>query len=391
MESSSYSGEYPSRRGLVFPTDKEEGWFDSASVGSPRVHRYYHDEGNRWVMWYHGQDNEWNKEGKGVMDVGTGSRIGRAESTDGLTWRRTAGQMAMSSVLDKNTEQWWGFDTAHVGLGDVNLGASSRVATESSVYFMYYFGGDYEETDVQAEFGLSNPVVCGDSNAPPKGVRMRIGVALSQDGLNWCRVEGEHPTGACVDVGGSGEWDRLFVGWPVVINHMEKEFRMYYHALDPDTNKFRVGMATSQDGLAWEKKGPVFDGGPEGSFDERGAGRRRIVMHKGVYHMVYEGVDKDGVHALGLATSKDGIKWERHSDQPIFERSPPGSGAWDAGGVSSPEIVETDGGMWYLYYSGSPEKKEGGEGDGGGVLGKSAIGVAVAVGDDLTKWTRLET
>lgn len=64
--------------------------------------------------------------------------------------------MALSSVLDKNTEQWWCFDTAHVGLGDVNLGASSKVATESSVYFMYYFGGDYEETDVQAEFGLSN-------------------------------------------------------------------------------------------------------------------------------------------------------------------------------------------------------------------------------------------
>ena len=29
-------------------------------------------------------------------------------------------------------------------------------------------------------------------------------------------MEGEHPTGACVDVGGEGEWDRLFVGWPVV-------------------------------------------------------------------------------------------------------------------------------------------------------------------------------
>ena len=43
-----------------------------------------------------------------------------------------------------------------MGLGDVNLGASSKVVTESSVYFMYYFGGDYEETDVQAEFGLSN-------------------------------------------------------------------------------------------------------------------------------------------------------------------------------------------------------------------------------------------
>ena len=42
-----------------------------------------------------------------------------------------------------------------------------------------------------------------------------------------------------------------------------------------------AGMATSQDGLAWEKKGPVFDGGPEGAFDEMGAGRRRIVMHNG--------------------------------------------------------------------------------------------------------------
>lgn len=56
-----------------------------------------------------------------------------------------------------------------------------------------------------------------------------------------CRVEGEHPTGACVDVGGEGQWDRLFVGWPVVVNHKELEFRMYYHSLDPDTKKFTVG------------------------------------------------------------------------------------------------------------------------------------------------------
>lgn len=40
--------------------------------------------------------------------------------------------------------------------------------------------------------------------------------------------------------------------------------------------------------------------------------------------MVYEGIDKDGVHALGLATSADGVKWERKSNDPIFERSPPG-------------------------------------------------------------------
>ena len=32
-------GESSSSRGLVFPTDMEAGWFDSATVGSPRVHR----------------------------------------------------------------------------------------------------------------------------------------------------------------------------------------------------------------------------------------------------------------------------------------------------------------------------------------------------------------
>lgn len=40
--------------------------------------------------------------------------------------------------------------------------------------------------------------------------------------------------------------------------------------------------------------------------------------------MVYEGINKEGVHSLGLATSVDGVEWERKSDKPIFERSPPG-------------------------------------------------------------------
>lgn len=65
--------------------------------------------------------------------------------------------MQLNSVLDINTEQWWGFDTAHVGLGDVNLALSNRVATDSSVYFMYYFGGNRESTDLM-EYGLSRKV-----------------------------------------------------------------------------------------------------------------------------------------------------------------------------------------------------------------------------------------
>ena len=44
--------------------------------------------------------------------------------------------------------------------------------------------------------------------------RMRPGLAMSQDGLNWARIEGEHHTGALLDVGEEGDWDELFIANP---------------------------------------------------------------------------------------------------------------------------------------------------------------------------------
>ena len=44
--------------------------------------------------------------------------------------------------------------------------------------------------------------------------RMRPGLAMSQDGLNWARIEGEHHTGALLDVGAEGDWDELFIANP---------------------------------------------------------------------------------------------------------------------------------------------------------------------------------
>jgi hypothetical protein len=73
---------------------------------------------------------------------------------------------------------------------------------------MYYFGGNYEAVSL-APHSTNDKTI--------KGMRMRIGLALSQDGIHWSRVEGEYPTGAIVDVGDAGEFDALFVGWPQVL------------------------------------------------------------------------------------------------------------------------------------------------------------------------------
>ena len=66
-----------------------------------------------------------------------------------------------------------------------------------------------------------------------------------------------------------------------------------------------------------------------------------------------------------------------------------GSGAWDAGGVSNPELVDTENGEWYLYYTGQVEKSLGGQQS--ETAARSAVGVAVATGNDFTTWTRIET
>jgi hypothetical protein len=45
-------------------------------------------------------------------------------------------------------------------------------------------------------------------------------------------LEGEHPSGASLDVGRAGDYDHLMVGWPVVVNHNEQVYRMYYGTFD---------------------------------------------------------------------------------------------------------------------------------------------------------------
>lgn len=227
-------------------------------------------------------------------------RIGRATSRDGLVWKKTDGPEEQGSVLDVNQDAWWGFDTSHVGLGDVTFTAAPNPQGLGDIgaYFMYFFGGDNADDHPEA-MGM-------------RGHTLKIGVAVSQDGYHWSRVEGEHPSGAVIDLEEEGSLDRALVAWPQVLNHQSQEFRMYYGTLDQETKTICMALATSNDGVSWKKKGVVMTAGPPGSFDERGVSRRHVVERvTGIgYDMVYEGIDAEGKHAIGWATSEDGIVWK---------------------------------------------------------------------------------
>lgn len=102
----------------------------------------------------------------------------------------------------------------------------------------------------------------------------------------------------------------------------------------------------------WEKQGPVFEGGPQGGFDEAGAGARCVVrdVDSRRYFMFYEGVAADGRRSIGVAVSEDGRGgWQRH-EEPVLRAGE--GGAWDAAEVGAPCAVSMAAGRWRLYYSG---------------------------------------
>ena len=70
--------------------------------------------------------------------------------------------------------------------------------------------------------------LCAYSGVLTEDVRMvqrrsRAGLALSQDGKNWARIEGGHHTAAVMDAGGDGDWDSAFVGSPQVRWHLQHQ------------------------------------------------------------------------------------------------------------------------------------------------------------------------
>ncbi|DBA88789.1 TPA: hypothetical protein ACH3X1_004204 [Trebouxia sp. C0004] len=184
--------------------------------------------------------------------------------------------------------------------------------------------------------------------------RMRPGLAMSQDGLNWARIEGEHHTGAILDVGEAGEWDELFIANPQVVAAGPGDMRMYYHSFDKVQQRFVVGWASSPDGFKWTKQGPMFSGSTEpGSFDARGVAACNIVrdLDTKKFVMWYEGVAEDKSRSIGMAVSNDGISGWKRWDRPVLTCSNDPE-AWDRGSVGTPCPVSMAGGSWRLYYSG---------------------------------------
>lgn len=327
-----------------------DGSWDSAEIGNPVVKRFLSDDEERWYMWYYGRSNADNENPNS-------DSIGLVVSSNGIHWERS------SAPVMKCGTDWWVFDTLSIRPCEVVVMSSSKVRASSSVYWLYYTGCSHEKVNLESKDQLFMSLP---------------GLAMSQDGKNWARIEGDHHSGALIDVGSDNEWDNLFIAGAKVVFHGNGDLRMYYHSFDAATGEFCIGIARSRDGIKWVKLGKVL-GGRRGYFDECGVVNPHVVKNGSFgYLMVYEGVGNDGKRRIGVAVSSDGLKeWRRLKEEPILVPSED-CDSWDCVGVESPYLVQLDGDEdeWRLYYRGV------------GTGGRSGIGMAVSEGTDVTKFRR---
>ena len=358
---------------VLRPSSPDEDVFDNYKIGGCTVHRYSRendpDSETEYVMWYHGRSVEQDSD-KSLPPLSTG-RIGRATSKNGLLWKKdtigSASEDIEGVALGLNAESWWGFDTAHAGLGSVLLPMSTpAVMTEGGVYLMYYMGGNFEETPIGDYVNKEMP-----ADAKIKGMRMKIGVCVSQDGKTWGRVEGDDPSGACVSPYDASDpnmkelanlrdekgtpvqlEEELYVGWPEVVPLIEADaeksgFIMYYSTTTKKDKVKALGYALSVDGFRWSPRGICLRPDP-GTLDGAGVARCTVVRNALFdeesgswedapgYTMLYEGVsEKDNKHRIMKAASVDGKTWMKMGV--VFDVGD--EGAWDSEGVGSPNIL----------------------------------------------------
>jgi predicted GH43/DUF377 family glycosyl hydrolase len=224
---------------------------------------------------------------------------GVARSTNGLVWRKHG------RVLSPHPATWEG--------GYIAANGTAIVSGEEILY--WYQAGD-----------------------PP-----RIGLARSIDTVNWLK----HPE-PVLGLGPRGSWDERGVADPYVVR---AGAHLYLFYLGQDrARRQRLGLARSIDGQHWEKlrTNPILELGADGEFDENGLGEPAVWAAAGRWWMLYTGRDRREYRRLGLAWSRDGVRWQRLQPSAVFAGGEP----WNAKVVCDPSVLDGAGGKLRMWYGG---------------------------------------
>ena len=173
----------------------------------------------------------------------------------------------------------------------------------------------------------------------------KIGLAGSKDGYSFKRYQ-QNPIIVPTESHEQGAVMNPCVLW----DDADSVFKMWYSAgekFEPDV----LCLATSKDGINWEKHGqnPVFTHGID-KYDQCKVGGCDVVKVNGRYLQFYIGYENIDNARICVAESNDGIDWKRIKQNPILS---PTKGAWDSDAVYKPSVCfDIKKNNAYLWYNG---------------------------------------
>jgi predicted GH43/DUF377 family glycosyl hydrolase len=182
------------------------------------------------------------------------------------------------------------------------------------------------------------------------GAESSVDVVSDPGNVTLSQVWHKAPPSAVMSRGPGGSWDDVNVHSPAVL-YNGTNYSMWYSGFDG--GNWRIGFATSPDGILWTKSGsnPVLDLGPVGSWDDRHIYGPTVVFDGIAYNMWYSGFD-GGNWRIGYALSYDAVTWVKFGGGPVLDLGPASS--WDGVWLFDPYVIYSEGKfrMWYGGYDG---------------------------------------
>jgi len=210
-------------------------------------------------------------------------------------------------------------------------------------------------------------VISGDGDGDnPDNLQVLIGVAESFDGINW---DFSNP----LTYGESIALDNNITSWDKILEtafaiQKEEKVFLYYtgyreeaDGVNTIVSEGKIGLATSDDGLSFERNSDAPLLLPDRDFDIDGLFSPTIVEHGGIFYMIYTGWSLN-LYGFGLfgATSEDGINWTKQGDLLIKDSEV----SWALDNPRESELVAGSDGKFYLFFTNDIAQNE------------SAIGIA---------------
>jgi predicted GH43/DUF377 family glycosyl hydrolase len=191
-----------------------------------------------------------------------------------------------------------------------------------------------------------------------------IAYSESVDGIHWT------PPRVVLEVDRSIAWEQDDVNRPHVLR-ADGRWYMWYTGQNRAEGRGALGLATSADGLRWERvgSGPVLE--PAGGWEKGSVMCPHVLHENGRFRMWYSGGEMYEPDALGYAESADGIHWQRKSADPVLRAA----NGWEADRVTAACIVPYQG-AYLAFYVGFANGFE-----------DAAIGLARST-DGISGWER---